>query len=212
MMWLVGIGTLGLVLGVGMIATLRRARGWTAVLRRLVLGIGVAGVGGICLSLWLALRGCEQFWRAAVVADVRCQWTGPKRFLLTLTPRRREQPPPAQTFSLRGDQWMLSGHVVKWHPWLTALGVPSYHRLSRVSGRFADTAEETRHVPTAFTLGGERDRVWEWFHRLDPVLPFVEAAYGSSAFLPVDPRASFEVLVSPAGYFIRRQPLQPPPD
>jgi len=211
MMWLAGIGVVGVVLGVGMIATLRRARGLLAILRRLVLGIGLAGFGGICVSLWLALQACQQFWRATVVAEVQCQWVGPKHFLLILTPRGGQRPPPAQTFSLRGDQWMISGHVVKWHPWLSALGVPSYHRLSRVSGRFADTAEETRQAPTAFALSGERDRVWQWFYRLDAVLPFVEAAYGSSAFLPVDPRASFEVLVSPAGYVIRRQPLQPTP-
>jgi len=210
MMWLAGIGVIGVVAGAAMLATLCRARGPIALLQRLVLGAGFAGLGGLCLTVWLVLRSCEAFSRTTLVAEVRCQRVGPKQFLLTLTPWRGAHPQPARTFSLRGDQWMLSGYLVKWHPWLTAAGVPSYHRPARISGRYADVAEETGSLPTAFALHGGRDRVWEAFHRLDPFLPFVDAAYGTSAFLPVEPDVSHQVLVGASGYLIRPRPANRP--
>ncbi len=162
------------------------------------------GVGGLCLALVMALRSFEAFSAATVIAQVRCRWTGPKAFELTWTPIRNGTPGQPQTVQLRGDQWAVSGGMVKWHPWLTALGLPSYHKPTRLSGRYATAAEEIASPPSAVALGQEPDRLWWWFYQLDPYLPFVEAVYGSTAFTYVNPAVPVDVAVSPSGYLVQR--------
>jgi len=173
--------------------------------RRLVAGALLVGVGGLCVGLFVALRSFEAFAAETVVAEVRCRWTGSKQFELTWTPATSsptERPQP-KTFQLQGDQWSVSGGIVKWHPWLTALGFSSYHKPTRISGRYARTDEETASTPTAFPLNGDFDPVWWWFHRYDRFLPFVDATYGSAAYLYVNPALVVEVRVSPSGYLIK---------
>lgn len=162
------------------------------------------GVGLLTGGLWLALRSFEAFARTTVVAQVQCKWVGPKEFDLTLTPVRGGLAGAVRTVRLRGDQWAVSGGIVKWHPWLTALGVPSYHKLTRISGRYAKTADEVAAAPTAVALSEEPDAVWWWLYRFDPWLPFVDATYGSAAFIYVNPTLIGEVSVAPSGYLIRQ--------
>jgi len=207
--WLGLFGVLGLVVGLlSVLAGWRRA-GLIAKCRGILGGLIYAGLGSGCLAFALTLRAFDAFVQKAPVAEVRCRWRSPQAFTLTLTPLRQGTRQPSQTFELRGDQWSVSGGIVKWHPWLTALGLPSYHRLTRVSGRFTRAAQERLAAPTAFEIDGEGHWLWAWWYRLDPYLPFVEAAYGSAAFLPVDPDVLAVVSVTPSGYLIERVRLDP---
>lgn len=212
MLFLVGLsGILLLTVGIVQVRGALRAERVGRRLRGFVLGLVFLIAGGLCIGLQAALHAFEAFSRAEVVAEVRCTWLGPKQFSLTWTPARRPlfTPPAAKTFEMRGDQWSVSGGIVKWHPWLTAIGLPSYHKVNRLSGRYANVEEETAGPPTAFPLNGEIDRLWWWFYRLQGVLPFVEATYGSAAYTYVNPAVVFEVSVTPSGYLIKKR--TPPP-
>lgn len=172
---------------------------------RLVLGLTVTVIGVLALSLFLALRACQAFVATTPVAEVRCAWTGPQRFDLTIAMIQQGKRGPERTVSLAGDQWTISGGIIKWHPWLTALGVPNYHHLTRLGGGFLDAAQERAQPLTVVELGGGFSPVWWWLYRLDPYLPFIDAAYGSAAFMPVDPAWTYHVDVSASGYLIRRR-------
>ncbi|MBI3088569.1 MAG: hypothetical protein HYY91_06795 [Candidatus Omnitrophica bacterium] len=207
--WLGLLGALGLVVGVlSCLAAWRRA-GLMVKCRGLLSGLVYAGLGSGCLAFALTLRAFDAVVQKTPAAEVRCRWRSPQAFTLTLTRLRQGTRQAPQTFELRGDQWSVSGGMVTWHPWLTALGLPSYHRLTRVSGRFSRAAQERLVAPTAFEVDGEGDWLWAWWYRLDPYLPFVEAAYGSAAFLPVDPDVIATVSVTPSGYLIERVRLDP---
>ena len=203
-----GIGFIGILLltvGAGVVLGIRHRQGMLAKLRHLLCGAVCLGVGALCVGLMLAVRSFEAFVKSTVVAEVRCQWVGPKTFDVTLVQVRAGVRQRPETFRLKGDQWAVSGGVVKWHPWLTALGIPSYHKLTRLSGRYATTSDEQANQPTAFDLNGGFDRYWLWFYQFDPWLPFVQATYGSSAFAYVNPTLRFEVYVTPSGYLIEHK-------
>ena len=97
-----------------------------------------------------------------------------------------------------------SGGIVKWHSWLTALGLPSYHRAIRVSGQFSRIGMQRAHRPSVYPLGGGVDWLWEMLSRIAPSLPFIEAAYGSSAYVNAEPDGVYQVSVTPTGYLIKR--------
>jgi len=205
MTWVGWCGGFLLILGGCCVLTALLRGGPLAKLRSLMLAVVLVSLGGLCLGFSLALRSFEAFTSSIQVAEVHCRWVGPKAFEATLLVIQDGKPQEPRTFPLRGDQWSISGGVVKWHPWLTALGVPSYHKPTRISGRYAKTAEETASPPTAFNLDGEPDRMWWFFYRLDPLLPFVEATYGSAAYTYVNPALVYEVFVTPSGYLIQQR-------
>ena len=203
-----GCGVVAVLISVLMGRAALRRGGILAALRGLAIALVFLALGLSAMGFGMALRAFEAFSGSRLIAQVRCRWVGPKEFELLYTPIRSQQrPQPTRTVRLRGDQWSISGGVVKWHPWLTALGLPSYHRPSRLAGRYADVAQETAQPPTAVELAGEPDRVWWWFYRLDPWLPFVDAVYGSAAYIYVNPAMLCDVSVTPSGYLIERKRL-----
>ena len=89
-------------------------------------------------------------------------------------------------------------------PLLTALGWKSYHRPMRLSGQFSSAAQQRSHLPTVSVLEpAVIDRLWEGAYWADAYLPFVEAVYGSSAYVYVQPGLVQEIYVTPSGYLIK---------
>ncbi len=204
--WLAVFGTLFLTMGLARLVRAIHRPGLFSTIRNLMVGVALLSVGTLCVGLRLALRSFEAFASSRLVAEVHCRWVGHQAFELSFTPVRDGRLQTPQLLSLRGDQWVLGGGIVKWHPWLTALGLPSYHKLTRVSGRFANVQEEVTAPPTAVELNGGVDQIWWTFYRLTPILPFVEATYGSAAFTYVNPAVVHDIYVTPSGYLIKRQP------
>ena len=160
-------------------------------------------LGGCLVGILIFLRAFLAFSGETLVAEVRTRRLSPTEFELTYTPARAAS---GRTMTLRGDQWAVSGGLVKWHPWLTAMGWPSYHKPMRLSGQFSSLEEQRRRPPTVEEIAEPGvDRFWEAIYWADPYLPFVEAVYGSSAYVYVEPGAVQEIYVTPSGYLIRRR-------
>ena len=208
--WLTLLGSVSALVGAWQLGLALSRPGLLGRLRRLVMGLTFGLVATLSLGLVVALRSFEAFAASHPVALVECRWVGEKTFDLQWIVLHEGTPQEPLTIRLKGDQWSVSGGIVKWHPWLTALGMPSYQKVTRISGRYAAVQEEIAHLPTAVELNGGFDRVWEWLYRLDPYLPFVEAAYGSAAFLSVNPAVVHQVDVAPSGYLIRHTRRPPP--
>ena len=197
------------VWGVGLWCAGRVLRGPGVVrrLRWLFVGAGSAGLGGLLAALLVILQAFQAFSGETLVARVTMRRMAPEEFELTYAPS--DVASSVATVRLRGDQWAVSGGIVKWHPWLTALGLKSYHRPTRLAGQFAGLAQQSAHPPTVHSLIPDRDWLWERLYWLAPALPFIDAVYGSSAYAFVEPRATFELYVTPSGYRIKRKPMAP---
>ena len=105
---------------------------------------------------------------------------------------------------LNGNQWMISGGIVKWHPWLTMLGLKNYHKPMKLSGHVSrpGVLKETAMIEAPIAPG--IDWFWEALYRADPYLPFVEAVYGTAAYAYVEPGVTQYVYITPSGYLIKR--------
>ena len=201
--WVGWIGIFLLTIGLLAVLSAVKRRGPLAQVRGALAGLLLTAVGALALGLRLALRGFEAFSRETLVAEAVCTRVSSAEFELHYSAAIDGALLPAETFRLLGDQWALSGGIVLWHPWLTIAGAPSYHKPTRLGGRFASAEQERAQPPSVVELNGGDDPLWAWFYRLDPWLPFVDAAYGSAAFVPVDPSRRFQVFVSRTGYVIK---------
>jgi len=187
-----------------MVSALRNPRGLIRAIRRVVAAAICAGVGLLLSALLVLLRVGDAFTERTLVAQVATRRLSAEEFELTYQPARGGHASPIQ-MRLRGDQWSISGGIVKWHPWLTTLGLKSYHKPMRLSGQFSRVAQQQAQRPTVYPLAPDLDLIWQVWYRAAPLLPFVEAAYGSSAFVYVEPQMIHEVYVTPSGYLITRR-------
>jgi len=182
-----------------------RSRGLLVRVRRLVAAVAWAAVGIVLATLFLVLHAFHAFAGETLIGWVTTRRLAPEAFELIYVPAAGGDA-AARTFQLHGDQWAISGGVVKWHPWLTALGLRSYHKPNRISGQFSSLERQRARPPTVEALEPDTDWFWELLYWADPSLPFVEAAYGSTAYVYVEPQWVQEVYVTPSGYLIKRVP------
>jgi hypothetical protein len=191
-----------------------RSRGLVRRLQRLLAAAAFAGLGALLGALLFALQLFHAFSGETLIARVTTRRLSPGEFELTYTPVRAPsasgRSPTAggdammTHIRLRGDQWSISGGIVKWHPWLSAFGLTTYHKPMRLGGQFSNLEQQRSHRPTVYALEPGADRFWEALYWADPYLPFVEAVYGSSAYVYVEPGVIQEVYVTPSGYMIKR--------
>ena len=200
---MMGLAVITVLVWLGALATAwaaLRSGGPIRRLRRLLEAAGLALLGTLLVAILAVTHAFHAFAGQTPVAAVTAVRRAPEQFELTYdtTDGRREQ------FIIHGDQWAISGGIVKWHPWLTAAGLKSYHKPMRLSGQFSRIERQRAQPPTVYALEPDTDRVWEALYWASPYLPFVEAVYGSSAYVYAEPRAIQYIYVTPSGYIIKR--------
>ena len=173
--------------------------------RRFKRGLEAALVACLACALTAVLAFLHIFQAFAgetLVADVRIRPLSQERFELTYQPTGA-QDTDARSFELQGDQWIVTGGIVKWHPIFTSFGWKSYHRPMRIGGQYADVARQNTAPPSVHALSPRTDEFWEALYRIQGRLPFVEAVYGSGAYAYAEAGVRYQIYVTPSGYLIK---------
>ena len=179
-------------------------RGLLAKVQGLITTLLFGSVGVLLAAGLVVLHAFQAFSGETLVGTVTTRPLAAEEFELTYPPIG--SPPQAPTtVRLRGDQWAISGGIIKWQPWLTAAGMRSYHRPMRVAGQFSQLARQRAEPPTVESLDPAGvDWFWEVLARVDPAIPLIEAVYGSCAYVYVAPHQMHDLYVTPSGYMIKR--------
>ena len=107
--------------------------------------------------------------------------------------------------ALQGDDWQLDARVIKWKPRAVALGAEPLYRVERLSGRYRDGAQAQTTMPSVIALGGDSViDLWQLKQRFPHWLPWIDADYGSAAYLPLVDGARYSVSLSPLGGLVAR--------
>jgi len=109
-----------------------------------------------------------------------------------------------QRYPVSGDEWQLDSRIIKWKGWANVIGMDSYYRLDRLSGRYASIEQANTRLPTAHQLSDRNGiSVWDLKHMMQSKLPFLDAYYGQSIYLPMKHGARFSVSISQTGLVVR---------
>lgn len=159
-----------------------------------LLAILLAGLG-------LALRGYGLLSAETPVAAVKSRQLGPQWFGV-----RVDFPDGThRSADLHGDEWQLDARVIKWAPRAVALGAQPLFRVDRLSGRYRDAAQAGAALPSVVALNGDSAvDLWQIKQRFPRWLPWIDADYGSAAFLPLVDGGSYNVTISPLGGLVAR--------
>lgn len=107
-------------------------------------------------------------------------------------------------YELRGDEWQLDAQILTWHGYANLLGLDSYYRLHRLSGRYTDIDEERNRPHTVHGLAAEQGiDLWSYVNEYKNWLGMVDATYGSAVFLPMNDAARYSVSISRNGLVAR---------
>ncbi|MGH9436073.1 MAG: hypothetical protein ACRD06_08755, partial [Terriglobia bacterium] len=165
---------------------------WSGIFVLLTLLLGVAGT---------ALLGWHRLTTEAPVATLNTRELGPQHYAVVLTlpggnTRRAE---------LVGDQWQVDARVIKFSPAAVVLGAPPLYRLDRLSGRYRNVAQENTAGHDAIDLASDNPAdLWNLKRRFPDWLPWVDADYGSGAYLPLVDGGTFAISLAPTGGLVAR--------
>jgi hypothetical protein len=173
-------------------AGMRAPRRWG--FRRLRLGRGIGGILLLVIAislLWLTFLVQTYLGLTGniKVAEIRATTIANMPHMMSVEVVLYNQNGNAtsdNTYSVRGDEWMLQGDIIKFPTWLNILGLHSGFKLTRLEGRYDDVNLERTAPHTVIELNGGDDNFFKTVQGQAWTSPFVDSAYGSSTFLAPD--------------------------
>lgn len=186
----------GLLLGYLALRLLMR-RGWVRGFIRGTLGV-VCLLGLFIIGLFIFdLAAYRAFTREMVIATLSFSQQGNQVYEVNLeTNQDREQ----RTLILNGDEWQLDARVLSWSGPLVVLGMEPVYRLDRIAGRYQSVERERNAPRTVIDL--RSDSLWS-ASEVSDWLPWINARFGSSVYLPMVDNGLFEVLLGAQGLVAR---------
>lgn len=177
--------------------------------RRRLAAAGVHGAAGCCLLLLggalvaiaFNLHSYQRLTHEQAVAEIVFRQFEPNAYGATLSPVAGGE---AHRFVIRGDEWQIDARVLKWHGMANLFGLDTHYRLERLSGRYANLSTERNGARTVYGLAAEEGLdLWGIANRYERWMPFVDAVYGSAAYLPMANGAHYEISVTQSGLIAR---------
>lgn len=175
---------------------------------RTLLGLLLITLGVLEATITLGIQGYRTLTLEELAARVSVHPYAPQRFTAKLVfPDGREA-----SYSLAGDEIYLDARVLKWHALGNMLGLTTAYELDRIGGRYRDLEQEKSAPRTLYTLGREKPVDLFALRKRFPFLEhFVDATYGSAAYVPASDSADLELRVSTTGLLIRPAPAPKQP-
>lgn len=205
--WILGAAvllTLGLILvlaGLTALFALHPLRFMT----RTLLGLLLISLGVIEGTITIGVQGYRALTQEELAARISVRPYAPQRFTARLRfPDGREA-----SYAISGDEIYLDARILKWHPLANLLGLATAYELDRIGGRYRELEKERAVPRTLYALGREKPvDLFALTKRFPYLEHFVDATYGSAAFVPVGEPAELELRISTTGLLIR--PAPPP--
>lgn len=163
-------------------------------------GLLLLSLAALAVAIAMNLYTYQILVQEQPVAKVRFESLGPQYFRVYLLPESGS----SQVLELRGDQWQIDARVLKWTGLANLLGMKTAYRLERLSGRYRDVQQERKAVRTVYQLdNGKGIDLWALVRKSERKLPWLDAVYGSAAYMPMVDKAQYQVTISNSGLVVR---------
>lgn len=176
--------------------------------RRRASATGRAAFGLLALALALTLGalgtlllGYVRMTQDTQVAHLAIEQLGTQRYAVALTDGSGR----TRRYELAGDEWQLDARIVRWTTPGVLAGLPPLYRLERLSGRYGDIKQEREATRTLYALNESAiPDLWSLRRQYPGIVPFVDADYGSAAYLPLLDGAEYDVSLAQRGGLVAR--------
>jgi hypothetical protein len=170
---------------------------------RTLLGLLLISLGVLEGTITVGIQGYRSLAREELAARIAVRPYGTQQFAATL----RFPDGRMETYAISGDEIYVDARILKWHALANLLGLNTAYELDRVGGRFRAIEQERSASRTLYVLGQPKPLdVFDLRRRYTFLAPFLDAEYGSAAYVPVSEAAELELRVSTTGLLIRPAP------
>lgn len=176
-----------------------------ASLKNLILILLWSSVFGMLLFVGFFLRAYHVFTFEKPVAKIEIMpTTEPQTMKVSFIQVSDQGLSLNKQFTIKGDQWLLEGDILKWDNWLNFLGLQTRYRFTRIRGRYLKTSDEIEKDKSVFSLVKEEDHpFWQYLYQYGNKLPFVSTVYGNAIFQYGNKHKKFLIFVTPSGFVVR---------
>lgn len=154
----------------------------------------------VFLLLGINLHTYQRLTYEQPVAELAFTRLAPQRYEVSITAVGAG----TASYRLDGDEWQLDARVLKWKAPATLLGLDARYRLERLSGRYRDVNQQRERPQSVYGLPPEAGiDLWALLGTLGKYVDWVDAYYGSAAYLPMADGARYEVVLTQSGLIAR---------
>jgi len=175
---------------------------------QLLLILLVVAVSASLLFLFALIQSYTAFTHRKQAATVYCIQIPDAKDEMVLELVTIESPTVGhlRQYRLRGQQWAIEGHILKWENWLNFLGLHTMYKLTHVRGRYLRAENEVSRPGTVYSLvSNEEDPRWRLLYEYGTRLPFVNAVYGNTVFTFPSAGKIFRIYVTTSGFMIEQE-------
>lgn len=206
------LGYLCIILGVMLVVFI--ALSLNRIKRRKIIGSTLYGLQGMVVLLLLIvallifsnLNTYQRLTNENNIVEVLVRKLARQKYQLVLIyPSPDTAGGEPEYYALNGDEWQLDTRIIKWKSWANVIGLDSYYQLERLSGRYSKIEQANNASPSAHQLTGDQRgmSIWKLKNLMKSKLPFLDAYYGQSVFVPMRDGAKFSVSLSQTGLVVR---------
>lgn len=183
-------------------------------IRGKIIGAGIQTLSGasllfaglLMLSIATNLYSYGRLGYEQYIADLTFEQIDKQQFLVKINYQNEDK---VDKFLISGDEWQIDARMIKWHGWAQLLGLNAQYRLERISGRYSDIDDEREKPRSVYSLG-QKDKIdyWKLIGRYKKWLPWVDAYYGSAAYLPMADVSTYSLSVTQTGLLARPKNIE----
>ncbi len=165
------------------------------------LAAGMLCAGALLVGLSIGFQVLGHAVGEQQVGTIVLRQTGTKEFNATLI---LDDLHKERRYRLVGDQWHLHVRFLKWTVPATLLGAQSLYQLDRLNGRYEEPDAVDHAELTAYSLSNEPGQaLWKLATGTRRWLPWIDAVYGTSVYLPMADGATYRISVTDSGLIAR---------
>lgn len=137
-------------------------------------------ISSIFMLLYASLKGYEHFTYNKPIFTVECSLKQDESFVLKFT-ELDVVDNPAKFYRIKGQQFVIEGHIVKWEDFFVTVGMKPLYQVTRLTGRYVSINDEKEKERSVYEIA-EETKVWRWLMKYGEKIPGIDAVQGVSSF------------------------------
>lgn len=192
---------IGLMFIVLSLTRLRHFRLFAAFIQGLC-GLSLVLIGMVFLLVALNIHTYQRLTHEKAIANLAFTQTGPQEYEVLM---ENLENGTSRLFHLKGDEWQIDARILRWKPAFQVLGANTLYRLERLSGRYSQINDENNKSRTVYALSDRKQGLdlWSLSREYRSWLKWLDAYYGSAAYLPMEDGAIYVVSINQTGLIAR---------
>jgi hypothetical protein len=160
-------------------------------------------IATIFMLLYTGLQGYKHFTYNKPIISVECSLKQEDSFILKFVDLDKKDS-PAKFYRLKGQQFVIEGHIIKWENFFVTVGMKPLYQVTRLTGRYVSVNDEKEKERSVYEVA-EETKVWRWLMQYGEKIPGIDAVQGISSFKDAVENKKLTVYITHNSFVIKEK-------